>query len=153
MIELTHTIVGAAIAAKIENPALSLPLALASHFVLDLLPHWNPHLNRELKEQGKISKRTTIIVAFDTILSLIAGFTIASQVLPNITHFIAVIAASFFAVLPDVIEGPYFFLKSKSNFLIRFVKFQTSLQLDVPVIPGLITQVIVIAAAVWWIMV
>jgi len=49
VLETPHVVVGAAIATKIANPFISLPLAFASHFLLEKVPHWNPHLNTEKK--------------------------------------------------------------------------------------------------------
>lgn len=40
MLALNHAATGAIIALKINNPFLVLPLAFASHFVLDVLPHF-----------------------------------------------------------------------------------------------------------------
>lgn len=150
MIELPHAVVGAAIATKVANPALALPLALASHFVLDLLPHWNPHLNREMKIHGKITSRTTAIVIADAIISLVAGSYIASMALPDITRFITILAGSFFAVLPDVIEGPYFFFGWKNPLITWLIKFQSSMQFNTSFIPGVLTQVAILAATIWW---
>ena len=151
MLELPHVVVGAAIATKIGNPALALPLALSSHFVLDVLPHWNPHLNRELKEKGRIGLKTTMFIVVDVIASLAAGFFIASQVLPDVTHFWVVIAASFLAVAPDVVEGPHFFLRWRYPFVEKLIKFQKSIQNDAPPLLGLLTQVLIMGAAFWWI--
>lgn len=151
MIELPHTVVGAAIAVKIGNPVLALPLALASHFAFESLPHWNPHLNREMKEHGRVTQKTTLFIAADVVLSLAAGFFIASRVLPDVTHFWTVIAASFLAVSPDVVEGPYFFLGARHPFFEKLIRFQKKLQYDVPLIPGLLTQLVVLIAAFWWI--
>lgn len=151
MIELPHTIVGAAIATKIGNPYLALPIALASHFILDLTPHWNPHLNKELKEFGKVTKLTTYTIVIDVFLSLIAGFLIAGKTLPDTGKFLIVIAGCFLAVLPDVAEGPYFFFTKKSGWVKKLVGFQSKLQFNVPIVPGLISQALVIAAALWWV--
>lgn len=151
MIELPHTVVGAAIAAKVGNPALALPLALASHFVLDLLPHWNPHLNQEIAKYGKVTLKTRAVIFFDVLISLVAGFAIASTVLPNTQHFIIIILGAFMGVLPDVAEAPYFFFKSKNNLLKRLIKFQSTMQFNVPFIPGVISQVLLVAATLWWI--
>lgn len=151
MIELPHTIVGAAIATKIGNPHLALPLALASHFVMDMVPHWNPHLNKEVKEHGKVTKLTTYIVTIDVILSLVAGFLIAGKALPDTGKFLIVIAGCFLAVLPDVAEGPHFFLSQKWRPVKKLVEFQSKIQFNVPIIPGLISQALVIGAALWWI--
>jgi hypothetical protein len=150
VLETPHVVVGAAIATKIPNPLISIPLAFASHFVLEKVPHWNPHLNTEKKKYGKPTKKSTQIVIVDVAISLILGGLIASRALPDTGHAITILLASFASVLPDVIEGPYFFLNWESKFIKNWIKFQKSLQVDVSVVPGLITQVITIAGAFWW---
>ena len=85
MLETPHVVVGAAIATKIANPALALPLAFGSHFILEKIPHWNPHLNTEKSKFGKITKSTTKIVLADSATALILGSFIASQALKSHT--------------------------------------------------------------------
>ena len=151
MLETPHVAVGAAIATKIPNPWIALPLAFASHFVLEKIPHWNPHINTELKKNGKLSSNSKAVIATDVVLALFTGFTIANQALPNTAHFWTIIFASFFAVLPDLIEGPYFFLGVKNKFLNAWVKFQKSLQADTDILPGLATQLATFVAAIAWV--
>jgi hypothetical protein len=151
VLETPHIVVGAAIAMKVVNPALAIPLAFGSHFILDRIPHWNPHLNTEVKENGKPTKKSSVIVIIDVCTALALGFFIASRVLPNTSHAITILAASFASVLPDVIEGPYFFLGIKSKFIKKWISFQKSIQVNTTIVPGLLTQVITIAAAFWWI--
>ncbi len=152
MIETPHVVVGAAIAMKVANPALALPLALGSHFVLDKVPHWNPHLFTETKKFGKPSKRSTFIVATDIITSIIIGISIARLALPDTTAFLTVIAACFLSVLPDIVEGPYFFLNFRPKLIERWIKFQRSFQVNVNFIPGMLTQILTVAASLWWIL-
>lgn len=152
MIEFPHAIVGAAIATKIGNPALALPLALASHFALDLVPHWNPHLNKEIKEHGYITKKTKWIIGIDVVASLAAGLYIASLALPDTHKAVIVVLGAFFGVLPDVAEAPFFFWGSKNKFLKNLVSFQSKLQFNIPIIPGLISQALVTAATLWWVL-
>lgn len=152
MLETPHVIVGAAIATKVTNPALSLPLSLASHFVLEKVPHWNPHLSSETKKFGKPSNSSTAIVVLDVILSLASGFYIASRTLPNSQHFISILLASFFAVLPDIVEGPYFFLGVRHELIKKWISIQKSLQVDASFIPGILSQIAIIIAAFWWIL-
>ncbi len=142
---------GAAIAAKVANPALAIPLAFGSHFLVEKIPHWNPHLNTEKRKYGKITKQSTAIVIIDIILSLVLGGFVAFQALPNMGHAATILAASFFAALPDIIEGPYFFFNLESPFIKKWIAFQKSIQTDAEVIPGLLTQAIVVVAALWWI--
>lgn len=151
MLETPHVIVGSAIAITIKNPAISIPLAFLSHFVLEKVPHWNPHLNTETKKYGKVTKKSTYIVIADSTLALISGLIIAFSKSQDIGQFLTIILACFFSVLPDLIEGPYFFLGTKSKFIEKWIKFQKSLQVDTSPLPGLTTQLITIIVCLWWI--
>lgn len=152
MLETPHVVVGAAIATKVVNPALALPLAFASHFILERVPHWNPHLNSEKKNHGKPTKETTLIVAADVALSLLFGFYIAGRAVPNTSHAFTILSACLFSVLPDLIEGPYYFLDMKNKFIEeKWIPFKKSLQVDTDLVPGLLTQFATIATAIWWI--
>jgi len=151
VLETPHVIVGAAIATKVVHPALAIPLAFGSHFLLEKIPHWNPHLNTETEKYGKPTRRSTQIVILDTTLALAAGFFIASRVLPDTAHAVTILVACFVASLPDIVEGPYFFLNMRHELIKKWIKFQKSIQMDTDIVPGLLTQVITIAAAFWWI--
>ena len=151
MLETPHVVVGAAIATKVVNPVLAIPLAFGSHFLLDRIPHWNPHLNTETKKYGKPTKKSTAIVIVDVCTSVALGLFIASKALPSTSHAATILAASFASILPDVIEGPYFFLGIKCKFIDKWIAFQKSFQADTNIVFGLFTQVTTIAAALWWI--
>lgn len=43
MTAVNHSVMGAIIAVSVQQPILALPLALASHFLLDALPHFGAH--------------------------------------------------------------------------------------------------------------
>jgi len=151
VLETPHAIVGAAIAAKVVHPALAIPLSLASHFVLEKVPHWNPHLNTETEKYGRPTKQTTIIVIIDAGVALVLGGFVAYRALPNTAHALTILACSLISVLPDVVEGPYFFLGLKSEVMKRWIQFQKSIQVDTEPIPGLLTQLAVVITALWWI--
>lgn len=98
-----HTLAGAAIASQVQNPLAAWPLALASHFALDLMPHWDfftngVHLNRLVKAA----------IAGDVILSLLIGIIFAIKTPGNAVN---ILGACFFACLPDILEAPHFFAK------------------------------------------
>lgn len=152
MLETPHVVVGAAIATKVAHPALAIPLALASHFILEKVPHWNPHLNSETEKFGAPTRKSTYIVIADVASSLALGGFIASRALPHWGQTASILAACFASVLPDVLEGPYFFFNMRSKIIKRWINFQKSIQVDTGVIPGLITQAITVVAAFWWIL-
>jgi hypothetical protein len=151
VLETAHVTVGAAIATKVANPALAIPLALGSHFVLEKVPHWNPHLNTETEKYGRPTKKSTIIVIADTTLALASGLFIAAQALPNTTHALTIIFACLAASLPDIVEGPYFFLGIRNKLIKRWIHFQKSIQTDTNIVPGLLTQAATVVAAFWWV--
>src|SRR5258708_2885087 len=113
MLETPHVAVGAAIASKIPNPFISIPLAFASHFILDMTPHWNPHINREIKKFGHPTKKSVSIIRVDSVVALLLGTAIAIHSLPNMHQFVNVMICSFVSVIPDVVEAPYYFLHKK----------------------------------------
>lgn len=140
VLELPHAIVGATIATKIGNPLLALPLAFLSNFILDLLPHWNPHLYTELTKEGKVSPKTRRIVILDSSLALIIGSFLAFRFYPDIPRIIMVLLSSFLAVSTDLIEAPFFFLGSKNKLITGLIAFQRKLQWNVSFWPGILFQ-------------
>lgn len=161
MLETPHVVVGAAIAAKVANPFLAIPLSFASHFVLDTVPHWNPHISQEKKKFGHITKKSIFVISADVILALILGTVISfaisyaqdlnQGIIFNWRQFTISMLCCFFAVLPDLIEAPLFFTKYKSRFLESWLLFQKSIQNDVPLFWGVVTQTLTIIAALYWI--
>ena len=152
MLETPHVAIGAALAVKVGNPYLAIPLALLSHFVLDRVPHWNPHFYTEMKKYGKPSKKSTTLAIIDSLVALGLGLTIAASALPDTNKAILVVVCSLMAVLPDQIKAPFFFFKDKRKGLLKkWVIFERSLQVDTAFCPGIMPQVAVTAASLWWI--
>lgn len=152
VLETPHVIVAAAIATKITNPFLSLPLAFGSHFLFEKIPHWNPHINTEKKKYGHITKNSMYIIIADSALSLIIGTVIASRQIPDYRGFLVVMAACFMGVLPDLIEAPYYMLNITSDFITKYwIPFKKSLQVDTTPVIGIVTQIVVVAVALLWI--
>jgi hypothetical protein len=152
MLEAPHVLVGIALAEKTGHPLLAIPLALGSHIVLDMLPHWNPHLNTEMRKNGKISRMTRRLIFVDGVISLaITGFFIY-RALPDSVLAGTILMSAFAAVLPDLMEAPYFFFRKKTEFLERSIKFQKAIQTDAGPVFGILTQLLVSAVALWWIL-
>lgn len=151
MLETPHVAVGAAIASKFPNPFIAIPLSFASHFILDKVPHWNPHIITETKKFGRPTEKSTNIIIVDSALALMLGSAIAYEVLPNVNMAISIMLCSFASILPDLIEFPYFYFKRRDKFYTVWSSFQKSIQTDTTPFWGLLTQFIVIAAAIFWI--
>jgi len=153
VLETPHVAVGAAIAMKVGNPLLALPLALLSHVVLDRIPHWNPHFYTEMKKYGKPTTSSTTLAVVDTFAALGLGLAVANSALPDTAKAVTVVACCLLAVLPDQIKSPFFFFKEarKYNWFKKYVMFERSLQIDTSFWPGIMTQIAVIAASLFWI--
>ena len=151
MLETPHVALGAAIAFKIGNPYLAIPLALTSHFILERVPHWNPHLNTEMKKYGHLTNKTRLIIAVDTTLALGLGIIIALKALPNSSLSLLVIASSFTAILPNLMESPYFIFGIKNKYIQKWISLQKKIQIDATPFWGILTQIIVLASTLYWI--
>ncbi|HWA51712.1 MAG TPA: hypothetical protein VG895_01500 [Patescibacteria group bacterium] len=150
MLETPHVAVGAAIASKIPNPFIAIPLAFASHFILDITPHWNPHINREIKKYGHPTKQSINIIRIDSAVALVLGSALALHA-GTPMQAANVLACSFVAVTPDVVEIPYYFLHKKYTVLEKWIAWQKSIQADAEPVIGLATQFIIVLVALFWI--
>jgi len=150
MLETPHVLVGAAIATKLGSPALAIPLSLASHFVLDKIPHWNPHLFTETKKYGHPSDRSTMIALADIGAALGLGLFVASRYSADPTMVATVLACCLASVLPDLVKWPYYFLKKRGGILEKWVLFERNIQVNASFWPGILTQLVVVVTAFWW---
>lgn len=142
MLETPHVALGLAVAVAIPNPLISIPLVFASHFALDMVPHWNPHINTEMKKYGKLTNPTLFIIAVDLALALILTVFVAKT---NPYIYIA----SFMSILPDIAEGPYFLFGWRNKYLDIILRFQRSIQASANIFWGLLTQILVILGALY----
>ena len=147
MLETPHVALGAAIAVAIPNPLISIPLAFASHFILDMTPHWNPHLNTETKKYGRLTNKTLVIIGLDLACALLLSIYLYKTGNNNLN----ILLGAFAAILPDVVEGPYFLFGLKNKYLTIWMKFQKAIQADANVFWGLLTQIAVLVACYFWI--
>lgn len=151
MLETPHALMGAAIATKVDNPLLAIGLSFGSHFLLDKVPHWNPHLNTEISKFKKVSTGTTIFITIDSLLALVTVLFIAIFQSQNFTQFSLIILCAFFALLPDLVEAPYYFLGQTGKLIEKWIKFQKSIQANADIIPGSLTQISLIIILLLWI--
>jgi hypothetical protein len=108
MIALNHMLTGTAIALAVKQPALVIPLAFLSHFVLDSIPHFG---GMPFYEYGH--KLFPYVMIADGILSVSAvGVVMLLQ--PDLAFVVALGAG--FAILPDVFWLGKYMLKWKSWF-------------------------------------
>ena len=113
----THAAIGAAIGFNVGSPILGFILGVASHFLVDMIPHGDSALLKQLRAGKKIRGP----IAYGTVDSLIALMLIL--VLSNIdvyTSTLAFTAAIAGSILPDLLSG--FYDLTKSKYLLWFNK-------------------------------
>ena len=153
MLQTPHVVIGTAIAIKVGNPYLAIPLALASHFVLDRVPHWNPHTYTEAMKYGIPKRETILLTIIDICTALGLGLWIASFFLPDYGRVTVILLAAFASVLPDIAKYPFFlFKKARKGLYKKYVEWERSMQTDVSFYPGVFTQLTIIVAGLWWIL-
>lgn len=138
MTATSHAIIGTIIAVKIGNPALAIPIAIASHIVADTIPHWDTATNKSKKTFRKMFVDSFFDVAIGFILSYLLVFLFFPGT--NLGYVFVIIIAS---QLLDWITALYYFFHIKAfKFAYSFQKLFNN-DLDLPW--GLITQIILIA--------
>lgn len=125
MTATNHAITGSVIALSINQPLLALPLAFASHFLLDALPHFG-----EPYEKHADGSIFWIMLAIDFVLF----WSFAVFLLINIPSigFVAFLGAAA-ASCPDVVWAYRFIVKEKLGKISppkmnRFNKFHAAIQ-------------------------
>lgn len=139
MTATAHALIGTLIAAKIQDPMLAAPLALASHFVADIIPHWDTATHRKRKEQSLFFAESLV----DVVLGFFLSFLLIVFLFPTTNLFYAFIII-IIAQSPDWLMAPYVFFKNKFPLFRYAYKLQHSCnkRLDKPW--GIVTQVVVV---------
>lgn len=131
-----HALIGTLIAAKFNNPYIALPLSFASHFVADMIPHWDSgtHWRKKTPERLILESIWDVLIGFG--LSFIL-YTIILQQYNYLLLFATIVSSQ----LLDWMSAPYFLFHIKDP-VSRFTsKIQTSInsRLDKPW--GIVTQI------------
>ncbi len=95
-----HVVAGALIATAVANPLAAVPLAFASHFVLDMLPHY-----------GENGTKSWLGRNFNHVLFTDAAITSAvllGLILLQPANILLILVCGIIAVLPDLVWLPYY---------------------------------------------
>lgn len=144
MTGLNHAATGALVAAAFNRPLLSIPAALLSHFVADMVPHWNYVIPRNVG-------RRQLVMLSDLTLSLALLLFLAVTVDANPY---LVIAGGLLGILPDTmwlrffINGRPSITGSPKRFINRIRKFHLWIQWS-ETTRGLLVEVIWFPIVLW----
>lgn len=70
MTGLNHGLTGAVIALAVKNPYIAVPAAFLSHFVVDVIPHWD--YGASFKEASVFSRKFNLFLTSDFLISVLA---------------------------------------------------------------------------------
>jgi hypothetical protein len=138
-----HALIGTVIAAKVGNPALAIPIAIASHFLADTIPHWDTGYNRERESK----KRFVIESAADVGLGFVLSYALIALFFPT-TNLLYAFLMIIMAQLPDWLTVPYLFLNWNFPPFTWIYDFQKKFDSSIGLPWGIITQVIAVIVLV-----
>ncbi len=106
----THTAIGAAIGFAVGNPILGFIIGFTSHFLIDIIPHGDSNISKNLR----VHKRKKGAFTYGTIDGIAAIYIILLLTpIPKETSEIAFSAAIAGSILPDLLVGLHDLTKSK----------------------------------------
>lgn len=134
MTATAHALVGGAIAASIQNPAIGITLAVASHPLLDMIPHWD--FGRGWRDKNKL---TFLLEGFfDLTVGLVASYLIFG-IHTDLIYFLSAVLAS---LMLDFLLVPYWFFKWKFPPFSWVYQIQSKMQGRAKLLPwGIVTQI------------
>lgn len=97
MIAINHALTGGLVAVAIGNPVLALPAAVVSHFLIDMLPHWNYQVPGG-------PKLRPIFIGIDILASAAVLIFIGQNLGAETPLFIA---GGILGIAPDLMWAPY----------------------------------------------
>src|SRR5690348_15056845 len=106
MTTTTHTAIGALIGTAVGGPVLGFILGVASHYLVDMIPHGDMFMR---ESNNLVNKQTERLAHLFVITDVALGITLLNVLgtfLPNdVTQSSAYIASIFGSILPDLLVG------------------------------------------------
>lgn len=141
MFWIVHILTGIAFATKINSLLILAIVGITSHYILDMLPHWDGYFdNSYFNKSGKLKvlKKDLIIKSFDGILMIIMFITLFILKQPHLLF------GGFLTILPDLVKLGYFTNLKNNKYYMGQLKHHARIQNDVKPLLGLSTQIIII---------
>lgn len=142
MTATAHALIGASLAVKVVNPYLGIPIAILSHFVADLIPHWDAGTNHRDKSLARLK--------IEASLDVLLGFALVFIIFRNLTNPVYLFSMVIAAQLPDWLEAPswLFGIKIPPFSWLDWLGHRLQARLGLPW--GLVTQVVIVGLLVFY---
>lgn len=141
MTATAHALIGGAIAASIPNPSIGLPLAAASHPILDMIPHWDFGWGWK--------KKTKLVLFAQSIFDLSLGVTLTFILFGSHVDKLYLIFAIFMAEVWDILQMPYLLFNWKFFPFSAFYNFGHDTNGRAKLPWGILTQAVTIGGLVF----
>ena len=145
MIYLIHALVGGLIGGYFNSVPVVILLAVLSHFLLDMLPHWDgPYNKLHFEKTGKLNahKAMYYIETFDVIVAAIAVIIFA-ELFPMMSGKMITLGV-ICSLAPDIVKIGYFSPLRKKKAYMQYLKFHSKIQNEVGYKSGIMTQMILL---------
>ena len=109
---INHALTGAIIGLTIGQPAIAVPVAIASHFILDAIPHEGVGNNAKLKLRWVRSKLFRSLLYIDALLCGILVLLLATD---HPKHWLLAAVCAFAAAAPDFLSINLYRRTQKNN--------------------------------------
>lgn len=147
-----HALTGAVIALAVKNPALAIPMAFISHFVVDVIPHYNPKgVKGFYKTREKFKHRSfRLIFSIDMLIWPVLLITLPFVLVADVSSW-TIFLCMLVAVSPDFVEGFYFLAGAFGKKIIKPTRFDRfSLGIKIYERPrGLVVEIAWLLVMVW----
>lgn len=137
MLSVSHALTGAFIAVKVSNPYLAIPLILLSHYLEDMVPHWDvgTGLTKGVKSPMDAFRHEIVDLALAGVLVIVMFRS----------HEIIPYWGAFLGLLPDFLKAPRNFWKWEPRWLAPLNRFHHSFHHSIPrVWDGLAPQILLL---------
>jgi len=132
MLTTPHATAGIALGSLLVNPLLVIPAAIASHFLLDMVPHW-----QETLAPYTPTRKTYIRAPLDICLAIILT-VVATHWQPD--HTAAIWLGAFFANAPDFDSIVVILPKLKRGMIRKFWDWHCAIQRETSSLWGILPQ-------------
>ncbi|HEY5153069.1 MAG TPA: hypothetical protein VII55_03770 [Candidatus Saccharimonadales bacterium] len=137
MLTTPHAAAGIAIGAFVGNPLVVIPTTMASHFLLDAVPHW-----QETLAPYNPTRKTYIRVPLDIALA-VAMTILATRWQPHYTGVIWL--GAIFANVPDLDTVTILIPKLRQGIVRKYYDWHCAIQRETASLWGVVPQLLVIA--------
>lgn len=144
MLSLAHTLISLPLAFWLNEPWLIVPVAFVGHLFCDTLPHWNIY-------PGEFRRYPYELIALEILTGLLLAWWVTGDVFFTWPVWLAIAGGN----LPDVLHGfwdltPPHRRHQAPRVVHMWFRFHDRLQVETQaILPGLVAQAVLIAAAVW----